>query len=107
MTYLVLTVVWKLPLLVGGAYIGMSIICAAFYWHDKNAARTGEWRTSEGTLITLGMLCGWPGAIVAQQLLRHKTTKQSFRIMHWTTVVFNYAFLLVATTPILRVLLNG
>lgn len=106
-TYLVSTVAWKLPLLVGAAYIGMSVICAGFYWHDKNAARSGEWRTSEGTLIALGMLCGWPGAIVAQQLLRHKTTKPSFRVMHWFSVGLNLGFLLLVGTPLLRILLKS
>jgi len=72
-SYLVFTLVWKLPLLVGVAYLGMSIVCAGFYWHDKVSARLGKWRTSEGALIFMGIMCGWPGAIVAQQLLRHKT----------------------------------
>lgn len=107
LAYLVSTLVWKLPLLVGAAYLGMSVICAAFYWHDKSAARSGEWRTSEGTLILLGILCGWPGAIVAQQLLRHKTTKQSFRVMHWFSVVLNLGLLLLAGTPLLRILLKA
>lgn len=106
-TYLVLTVVWNLPLLLGAAYLGMSVICAAFYWHDKSAARSGEWHTSEGALILLGMLCSWLGAIVAQQLLRHKTTKQSFRVMHWFSVVLNLGLLLLAGTPLLRILLKA
>ena len=107
MTYLVSTAVWNLPPLVGAAYLVMSVICAGFYWHDKSAARSGEWRTSEGTLILLGILCGWPGAIVAQQLLRHKTTKQSFRVMHWFSVVLNLGLLLLAGTPLLRMLLKA
>jgi uncharacterized membrane protein YsdA (DUF1294 family)/cold shock CspA family protein len=106
-TYLVATVVWNLPIFVGAAYLGMSVICAGFYWHDKNAARSGKWRISEGTLITLGMFCGWPGAIAAQQLLRHKTTKPSFRVMHWVTVVLNFGLLVLAGTPLLRILLSA
>jgi uncharacterized membrane protein YsdA (DUF1294 family)/cold shock CspA family protein len=105
-SYLVLTLVWKLPLLVGAAYLGMSIVCAGFYWHDKVSARRGEWRTSEGALILMGTMCGWPGAIVAQQLLRHKTTKQSFRTMHWFSVGLNLTVLMVVGTPVLGMLLK-
>lgn len=79
---------------------------AGFYWHDKVSARRGEWRTSEEALIVLGVLGGWPGAIVAQQLLRHKTTKQSFRVMHWLTVGLNLGVLLLVGTPMLRIFLQ-
>ena len=106
-SYLGLTLVWKLPLLVGAAYLGMSIICAALYWQDKVSSRHGEWRTSEGALIFMGIMCGWPGAIVAQQLLRHKTTKPSFRVMHWFSVGLNLAFLLFIGTPLLRTLIGA
>ena len=105
-SYLVLTAVWNLSIYVGAAYLGMSIVCAGFYWHDKASAQRGEWRTSEDALIIMGVFCGWPGAIVAQQLLRHKTTKQSFRVMHWISVTFNLAILLLLGTPLLGILLQ-
>jgi uncharacterized membrane protein YsdA (DUF1294 family)/cold shock CspA family protein len=101
-TYLLSTLVWKLPLLVL-----MSLICAGFYWYDKNAALQKEWRVSEANLLGLGLLCGWPGAIVAQELLRHKTTKPSFRTMHWVTVVLNLSIFIMATTPLLRIVLKA
>jgi len=106
-SYLVLTLVWKLPLLVGAAYLGMSVVCAGFYWHDKVSARHGEWRTSEGALIFMGTMCGWPGAVVAQQLLRHKTKKPSFRVMHWFSVGLNLAILIILGTPLLRTLIGA
>ncbi len=105
-SYLVLTAVWNLSIYVGVAYLGMSIVCSGFYWHDKVSAQRGEWRTSEESLIVLGVLGGWPGAIVAQQLLRHKTTKQSFRVMHWFTVGLNLGVLLLVGTPLLRIFLQ-
>lgn len=105
-SYLVVSAVWNLSLYVGVAYLVMSIICAGFYWHDKVSARRGEWRTSEETLIVLGVLGGWPGAIVAQQLLRHKTTKQSFRVMHWLTIGLNLGILYLVGTPLLRIFLH-
>lgn len=106
-SYLVLTLVWHLSFYVGVAYLGMSIVCAGFYWHDKVSAQRGEWRTSEGALIFLGIICGWPGAIVAQQLLRHKTTKPSFRSMHWFSIGLNLAILYLVATPLLGILLRG
>ena len=39
----------------------------------------------------LGLLCGWPGALLAQQWLRHKTAKRSFQLVFWITVVVNMA----------------
>lgn len=106
-SYLVLTAVWHLSIFVGAAYLGMSIVCAGVYWHDKVSARLGEWRTSEETLIVLGVFCGWPGAIVAQQLLRHKTTKPSFRMIHWFSVGLNLGILLLVGTPLLGILLKA
>ncbi|MDR7307926.1 cold shock and DUF1294 domain-containing protein [Rhodoferax saidenbachensis] len=105
-SYVVMSLAWKLPLLVGAAYLVMSIVCAGFYWHDKVSARLGEWRTSEEALILMGVFCGWPGAIVAQQVLRHKTTKPSFRMMHWFTVVLNLTILYLVGTPLLGMLLS-
>jgi uncharacterized membrane protein YsdA (DUF1294 family)/cold shock CspA family protein len=61
------------------------------YWLDKHAARRGAWRTKESTLHTLSLVGGWPGAWWAQQLLRHKSSKQEFRQMYWATVMFNLA----------------
>lgn len=51
---------------------------AAFAW-DKSAARRGAWRIRESTLLWLAMIGGFPGAIAAQRMLRHKTRKEPFR----------------------------
>ena len=62
---------------------------------DKAAARAGRWRTSESTLHTLGLAGGWPGALVAQQVLRHKTAKAQFVAAFWITVALNMAAFVV------------
>ena len=80
---------WELPLLVAGAYLVISLTCFVAYAIDKSAARNGGWRTPERTLLLLGLACGWPGALLAQQWLRHKTAKRSFQQMFWVTVVAN------------------
>lgn len=59
-----------------------------FAW-DKQAAQGGAWRTSENTLHLLSLLGGWPGALLAQFQLRHKSRKQPFKFILWVTIMIN------------------
>ncbi|HZJ91904.1 MAG TPA: cold shock and DUF1294 domain-containing protein [Thiopseudomonas sp.] len=77
------------PLLI---YIGMSLVSMIQYWHDKHNAQNGEWRTPETQLHTVELLGGWPGALVAQQLLRHKTRKASYQAVFWLIVLVHQAY---------------
>ncbi|MCW5205647.1 DUF1294 domain-containing protein [Desulfobulbus sp. F5] len=79
----------KIPRLIFGLYVFASLLTFIMYAKDKSAAKNGSWRTSESTLHLLALLCGWPGALIAQQTLRHKSKKQSFRFVFWTTVLLN------------------
>ena len=83
--YLVFGLAWWVPVLYGVA----SVVAFAAYGIDKSAARRGAARISEQTLLLLGLVGGWPGALVAQQLFRHKTRKRSFRRVFWGTVGVN------------------
>jgi uncharacterized membrane protein YsdA (DUF1294 family) len=85
-----------------GAYGLASILTFFAYAFDKSAAQSGSWRTSEGTLHLMALLCGWPGALLAQQLLRHKSAKTEFRAAFWMTVVMNMAALIALASPQLR-----
>jgi len=78
-----------LPLSVLVAYLVMSTLTFAVYWLDKLAAESNRSRTPEKTLHSLGLLGGWPGAMIAQQVLRHKSSKDEFRAVFWVTVVIN------------------
>jgi uncharacterized membrane protein YsdA (DUF1294 family) len=80
---------WNLPHLVAGAYFVASLTCFVAYAVDKSAARAGGWRTPERTLLLLGLVGGWPGGVLAQQWLRHKSSKASFRAKFWVTVALN------------------
>jgi uncharacterized membrane protein YsdA (DUF1294 family) len=66
-----------------------SVIAFAVYGWDKSAARRGARRIPERTLHLLSLAGGWPGALVAQLVFRHKTIKQPFRAIFWGTVVVN------------------
>ena len=70
-------------------YAGASVLTFLTYAFDKSAARRGAWRTPESTLHLLDLAGGWPGALLAQQLLRHKSSKQSFVAVFWLTVMAN------------------
>lgn len=80
-------------------YCGASLVCFAFYAADKWAAVAKRWRVSEATLLGLGLLGGWPGAIAAQQVFRHKTSKASFRSAFWVTVILNVAAFALLCSP--------
>lgn len=84
-------VIWcwgfHLPVLL--AYSGLSVIAFFAYAFDKSAAVSGHWRIAEKTLHLLAIFGGWPGALAAQQLLRHKTSKPRFVHVFWFTVIVN------------------
>src|SRR5690606_31228629 len=79
--------VGKLPVVILGLYIAASAIAFVAYAMDKSAAKKGRWRTPENTLHILALIGGWPGALVAQRLFRHKSKKNDFQIMFWIPVV--------------------
>ena len=89
----------KLPIAVLVFYLAASAVAFAAYAVDKSAARRGASRTRESTLHLLGVIGGWPGALVAQQVLRHKSQKRSFKAMFWLTAVLNSAALVWLFSP--------
>ena len=67
----------------------------------------GQQRTPEARLHLYELLGGWPGALVAQQKLRHKSSKQAFREVFWSTVVLNVlGFVLLASPGLQRLILG-
>lgn len=63
------------------AYLTLGIVSIIVYWFDKRAAQADRWRVSERSLHTIDLIGGIAGGLVAQQLLRHKTSKRSFAIV--------------------------
>lgn len=71
------------------AYAVVSVVCFVLYAVDKQAARRGMPRTRERTLLLAGLAGGWPGALLAQRWLRHKSAKVEFQVKSWVTVGVN------------------
>jgi uncharacterized membrane protein YsdA (DUF1294 family)/cold shock CspA family protein len=84
----------KVPRAVPLAYVGASLLAIFLYAADKSAAQNNRWRTPENTLHLVALLGGWPGALIAQDVSRHKSKKEAFQSLFWTTVVFNCGALL-------------
>ena len=98
--YLLVELNWgPVPLWVLFVYLGVSAITFGSYAIDKSAARLRRRRVAETSLILLGMFGGWPGAILAQQLLRHKTAKLSFRAVFWASVLINVFVFVALNAP--------
>jgi uncharacterized membrane protein YsdA (DUF1294 family) len=83
-------------------YGALSCIAFMLYRHDKNAAQAGRMRTRERTLHLIDLFGGWPGGLLAQDRLRHKTRKAKFQLVFWATVAINcalFGWLLSAGRP--------
>ena len=70
-------------------YLVASAVCFGMYVVDKQAAMGRRRRIPEMRLLIAGLLCGWPGGLLAQQVLRHKSSKQAFLWKFRLTVLVN------------------
>jgi len=87
-------------------YLGGSTLTFILYAYDKSKAKRGAWRTPESTLHLFALACGWPGAAIAQQTLRHKSQKKEFRFVFWLTVIANFCALAWLMSPSGEQLMN-
>jgi uncharacterized membrane protein YsdA (DUF1294 family) len=72
-----------------GSYLLLSLVAFVFYGVDKRNAIKARRRVSEKTLHLWAVIGGWPGALVAQKIFRHKTQKRSFIMMLWLGIFIN------------------
>ena len=82
-------------------FLTVNLLTLGIYGADKLAACKGWRRVPEFTLLIFGFVGGWPGAIVGQQLFRHKTQKQPFRTYFAISVVLNLVVVLAAAYGLL------
>ncbi len=98
--FLTITIIMqRLPYHVAMLYVLASIVTYVAYALDKSAAKRNQWRTQESTLHVFSLIGGWPGALLAQRTLRHKSSKESFQTVFRATVVLNCAALVWLITP--------
>ncbi|PLP96292.1 DUF1294 domain-containing protein [Cupriavidus pauculus] len=88
------------PRLVGIVSVMASVIAFLAYADDKARANRKVWRIPEAHLHFVALCGGWPGALAAQHLLRHKNRKQAFQAVFWATVVLNIGALALWKTVI-------
>ena len=78
------------PALLTMVYLVMSAVSYIAYVLDKDAAgKRRRQRMPENTLHMLDTFGGWPGGLIAQQQMRHKTVKASFQTGFWISVAIN------------------
>jgi len=97
--YLVVNVLWRPSLWFGAVYLAFSALTFLAYAVDKSSAMRSASRVPEKALHTLALAGGWPGALLAQQFLRHKSIKAEFRSVFWGTVAVNVIAFLFFCSP--------
>lgn len=91
LSQLAASVDWRLLV---GIPLVVSVLTFVVYNRDKRRAETGSWRIPESTLHLAELAGGWPGAFLAQRILRHKTSKLSYQVEFWI-IVFIHQMLAV------------
>lgn len=79
---------WLIALMVD--VFGLSVITYLYYGWDKRQAKRGRERIPEKRLHLLAVLGGWPGGLLGQWRLRHKSSKVSFQIVFLLTVMGHF-----------------
>jgi len=93
------TLLNKIPHSVAILYFTLSLITFITYAFDKSAAKKRQWRISEKHLHLLSLFGGWLGAVIAQQQLRHKSSKRLFQSLFWLTSIINSLFFIYFLMP--------
>ena len=83
---------WRLGITPVCAYlISINAMTLLLYGHDKRQAVVGGTRVPELALHTAALLGGSPGALLGQQLFRHKTRKLRFQMVFAAIVLLQVA----------------
>ncbi len=83
------TITVELPVWIIGWYLATSLVTLTLYIEDKRRARRGMRRIPEKTPHRWELLGGWSGALIAQEMVRHKVKKDSYMFVFWLIVVLH------------------
>lgn len=72
----------------------MSFLAFVLYFADKQKAKNNQWRIKESLLLTVGVLFGALGSLLAMYNLRHKNRKIYFVIINWGSLVLHIGVLI-------------
>lgn len=75
--------------LIAVAYFATSCVAFVAVGCDKAAANQRRRRIPEKRLHLLSFAGGWPGALLAHHVFRHKTQKRSFQVVFRLTIATN------------------
>ncbi len=67
----------------------MSLVAFILYAADKKKAKKGKWRIPEATLLGFGFCGGAVGALLAMNVLRHKTKHWYFWVVNLIGLVLH------------------
>ncbi|PJJ97293.1 hypothetical protein CO641_09805 [Lysobacteraceae bacterium NML91-0213] len=81
----------RLPVAAAACVPVLSLLTWLVYAADKRAARERRRRVPEAHLHALELAGGWPGALLAQRVLHHKSRKRSYQVVFWIVVALNVA----------------
>jgi uncharacterized membrane protein YsdA (DUF1294 family) len=88
------------PLVIAATVYGaMSVVAFQAYLVDKRAATLGRRRIPETTLHLLELLGGWPGALLAQRVIRHKNAKVGYQVVFWLIGMAHVAGWILTVRP--------
>lgn len=85
-----------------GYLVAINALTFAAFVHDKRAARRGDWRIAERTLLLFALIGGTPAAYAARHFVRHKTRKQPFVSLLHLTVGLQLALIAALVFALLR-----
>lgn len=89
------------------AYVVLNIVTFIVYRLDKKRAERERQRLPEWHLLLLAFIGGALGAVLAQQIFRHKTKKQPFRALLICAVIINIAMAAWVLSPEVRAYIVG
>jgi uncharacterized membrane protein YsdA (DUF1294 family) len=81
--------------------IGLNIVTFGCYGYDKYQAIHKAWRVPEFVLHFLAIIGGALGGITGQWFFNHKTRKQNFHIVLWSSFMVHIAILVLLSRYLL------